>query len=105
MKELFSIAAAFVLFVLILFGLGNLELFNKQYFGTRSRAIDSKIFKQSEQYNDGMVRDLYNFKMEYINGDKEKKKAIRGVLMHRFSVYPKENLPYDLRNFLLELGI
>lgn len=100
-KLVLSVVAFFV----IVFALGNYELFNREYFGTRSRAIENRIFKESEQYNDGVIRDLYDLKIEYMNGNDEKKESIRSLIQHRFSVYPKEKLPSDLIAFLNEIGV
>ena len=50
-----------------------------------------------------MIRDLENLQMEYINSDAEHKQAIRAVVLHRFSVYPEDRMPVNLRNFYNDL--
>jgi len=74
-----------------------------QYFAPKYRAVDNQVFKQSEQYNDGMIRDLENLQLEYIGSDADKKQALRAIVLHRFSVYPEEKMPPNLRNFYNDL--
>jgi hypothetical protein len=46
-----------------------------------------------------MIRDLENLQLEYISADKEHKDALRAITLHRFSVYPEDKMPPNLRNF------
>jgi hypothetical protein len=95
-KEISAIAIGWVTLVLVaMFG----SFFAYQYFAPKYRAVDNAVFKQSEQYNDGMIRDLENLQMDYINADKDHKDAIRAIVLHRFSVYPEDKMPPNLRNF------
>ena len=75
----------------------------KSYFAPKSVAIDNAVFHESQQYNDGMVRDLENLQMEYFNADADHKQAIKAIVLHRFSVYPEDKLPANLRNFYEQL--
>lgn len=96
-----------IVFILIIsaliFGLsyGSFELY--KFFTPRYTAVDNQVFKESQQYNDGMVRDLENLKMEYLNADADHKDALRAITLHRFSVYPKDRMSPDLRNFYEQL--
>ena len=95
-KEISAIVVGWVaLIILAMFG----SFFAYQYFAPKYRAVDNEVFKQSEQYNDGMIRDLENLQIEYINADAEKKQALRAIVLHRFSVYPEDKMPPNLRNF------
>lgn len=103
MKEFFTTIGAFlgtmlVIALLALFGFGM-----NSFFAPKYRALDNQVFKESEQYNDGMIRDLESLQMEYINADKEHKDALRAITLHRFSVYPEDKMPPNLRNFYNEL--
>jgi hypothetical protein len=99
-KEISAIVVGWVaLIVLAMFG----SFFAYQYFAPKYRAVDNQVFKQSEQYNDGMIRDLENLQIEYIGADAEKKQALRAIVLHRFSVYPEDKMPPNLRNFYNEL--
>jgi len=85
--------------IAVVFGMayGSFALYS--YFNPKYTAVNNQTFKESQQYNDGMVRDLENLQMEYINGDQGKKDAIRAIVLHRFSVYPMDKMPINLRNF------
>ena len=82
-----------------LFGISYLGYESYKFFAPKYRAVDNQVFKQSEQYNDGMIRDLENLQIEYINADAEKKVSLRAIVLHRFSVYPEDKMPPNLRNF------
>ena len=100
MKEISAIVIGWVAFIVVcMFG----SFFTYQYFAPKYRAVDNQVFKESEQYNDGMIRDLENLQMEYINSDTDHKQAIRAIVLHRFSVYPEDKMPPNLRNFYNDL--
>ena len=99
-KEISAIVVGWVaLIVIAMFG----SFFAYQYFAPKYRQVDNEVFKQSEQYNDGMIRDLENLQMDYINADKDHKDALRAIVLHRFSVYPEDKMPPNLRNFYNDL--
>lgn len=103
LKEMFGAVGALLVGALLIFalGLGGYEMY--KFFAPKYRAVDNEVFKQSEQYNDGMIRDLENLQVEYINADAEKKQALRAIVLHRFSVYPEDKMPPNLRNFYNDL--
>jgi type II secretory pathway component PulC len=99
-KEISAIAIGWIAFiVLAIFG----SFWAYQYFAPKYRAVDNQVFKQSEQYNDGMIRDLENLQLEYIKADTAQKDAVRAIVLHRFSVYPEDKMPPNLRNFYNDL--
>ena len=99
-KEISAVLLGWVaLIILSMFG----SFYAYQYFAPKYRAVDNQVFKQSEQYNDGMIRDLENLQLEYINADKDHKDALRAIVLHRFSVYPEDKMPPNLRNFYNDL--
>jgi hypothetical protein len=99
-KEISVIVVGWVaLIVVAMFG----SFFAYQYFAPKYRAVDNEVFKQSEQYNDGMIRDLENLQMDYIAADSAHKDALRAIVLHRFSVYPEDKMPPNLRNFYNDL--
>ena len=102
-KNMLGIAGISFVATLLLFGVsyGGYEMY--KFFAPKYRAVDNMVFKESEQYNDGMIRDLENLQMEYVNGDADKKQALRAIVLHRFSVYPQDRMPPNLRNFYNQL--
>jgi len=102
-KEMFGAVGAMLMAALLVFVLafGGYEMY--KFFAPKYRAVDNEVFKQSEQYNDGMIRDLENLQVEYIKASAEQKDALRAITLHRFSVYPEDKMPPNLRNFYNEL--
>ena len=88
-----------VLFLALIFGLNLFGLAQYSFFAPKVRAVENRVFKESEQYNDGMIRDLENLQMEYIQANADQKQALRAIVLHRFSVYPEDKMPPNLRNF------
>ena len=103
LKEISATVGMVVGSILLIFGLSYLGYESYKFFAPKYRAVDNQVFKESEQYNDGMIRDLENLQMEYINGDADKKQALRAIVLHRFSVYPVDKMPPNLRNFYEQL--
>ena len=85
--------------IAIVFGIGLLSFSMYAFFTPRYAAVDNAVFHESQQYNDGMIRDLEELQLEYINADAVKKQSIRAIVLHRFSVYPVEKMPPNLRSF------
>jgi hypothetical protein len=102
-KDAMAFTMAIAIGIAALFGLSYLGYESYKFFAPKYRAVDNAVFKESEQYNDGMIRDLENLQMEYINADKDHKDAVRAIVLHRFSVYPEDKLPPNLRNFYNDL--
>jgi hypothetical protein len=102
-KDAMAFTMAIAIGIAALFGLSYLGYESYKFFAPKYRAVDNQVFKESEQYNDGMIRDLENLQMEYINADTEKKQALRAITLHRFSVYPEDKMPPNLRNFYNDL--
>jgi len=102
-KDMLAILGSVILGALLLFGIsfGGYQMY--KFLAPKYRAVDNMVFKESEQYNDGMIRDLENLQMEYVNGDADKKQALRAIVLHRFSVYPQDRMPPNLRNFYNQL--
>ena len=98
MRVLEIIGALLIAFAIV-FGVSYYAFEMTSFFKPKYTALDNQVFKESQQYNDGMLRDLQNLQLEYINGDQGKKDSIRAVVLHRFSVYPEDKLTPDLRNF------
>lgn len=94
----------FTLLVVPLFlGLGYLSYLAYSFYAPRYEQVRYNTFKESQAYNDGMLRDLQNLRMDYLKADKEQKAALRAITLHRFSVYDAEKLPADLRQFYAAL--
>lgn len=103
MRVFATVFIGVVLFFGAIFGLNLFNLGMTSFFAPKYRAVDNAVFKQSEQYNDGMIRDLENLQMEYMKADASGKDALRSITLHRFSVYDQNRLPPNLWNFYNDL--
>jgi hypothetical protein len=102
-KDAISFTVAVALAIAALFGLsyGSYEMY--KFFAPKYRAVDNQVFKESEQYNDGMIRDLQELEMDYAKADDTQKATLKSIIIHRFEVYDESRLPPDLRNFYNDL--
>jgi hypothetical protein len=102
-KEMFGVVGALVLGALLIFGIsfGGYEMY--KFFAPKYRAVDNQVYHESEQYNEGMIRDLENLQLEYTRADEAGKQSLRAIVLHRFSVYPVDKMPPNLRNFYEQL--
>jgi hypothetical protein len=74
------------------------------FFAPRYEQVRYDTFKQSQAYNDGMIRDLQELKRDYIAANDEQKIALKALTIHRFEVYDINRLPSDLQSFYYSLG-
>ena len=103
MKITAQVLGYIILACIAVFGLayGSYQLY--AFFSPRYTAVDYKVFKESQQYNEGMIRDLENIKMQYLSAMPEQKQSLRALTLHRFSIYPQDSMPPDLLNFYNQL--
>jgi hypothetical protein len=99
MKYIGIAVLALITLVALGFGLNYAGYWQYSFFAPRMTAVDNKVFHESQQYNDGMLRDLENIKREYQSATPEGKQALRATALHRFEIYPRERLTPDLQNF------
>ena len=85
-------------------GLGYISYLAYAFYAPKYEQVRYDTFKQSQTYNDGMLRDLQDLRIEYIKANDEQKAALKAIIIHRFSVYDIDRLPYDLRAFYMELS-
>jgi hypothetical protein len=102
-KGIFAGIGALVLFFALIFGLNLFGFANYSFFAPKYRQVDAEVFKQSEQYNDGMIRDLENLQMEYMKANDTQRAGLKDIIIHRFSVYDVNRLPPNLFNFYNDL--
>lgn len=104
MRTIIEGVGIFVLIIMLLVALCGITFGLSSFFGPLNADLDNKIFHNTAAYTDGMVRDLENLKMQYESGNDTQKAMLKATILHRFSIYPKNKLPYDLRQFLETLN-
>ena len=99
MRDFFGIVFSIFAAILLVFGLsfGSYKMY--EFFAPKYRAVDAKVFKESEQYNDGMIRDLSELQHQYVTASKDDQASLRPIIRHRFEAYDRDRLPADLREF------
>jgi len=98
-KTSLSAVAALVAIIALGFGISFIGLKSYEFFKPRYTAVDAKVFKESVQYNDGMIRDLSELQRQYLAADDEGRSALKPIIRHRFEVYDQNRLPADLAAF------
>lgn len=103
--SLFGFGAITVtIFVFLILGAGGyLSYLAYSFYAPRYEQVRYNTFKESQAYNDGMIRDLQNLQMEYMQANDEQKAMMKSIIIHRFSVYDTTRLPYDLQAFYMSL--
>ena len=101
-KTVFGFVGSIIAFFAMCFVLRLFGVFSFGFFAPKEEAIRYKTFKESQSYNEGMIRDLENLKMEYIDGDAPHKVLLRSIIIQRFAAYQGQ-LPPDLQNFYYSL--
>lgn len=90
-------------FVALSFFLSFTAFAQYSFFAPRYTAVDYKVFRESQPYNEGMMRDLQNLRLAYIQADAGGKAALRDTILERFAAYPQNRLPPELQAFYYSL--
>lgn len=107
MKQALSLAAASVLALAVLLGLGWLltgnALFLKSFFDPKFEQVRRTTFEASKAYRDGMAQELRALQIEYVKADEKIKPALATAIRHKAAGVPEDALPTDLAHFIKEL--
>jgi hypothetical protein len=90
---------ALLLFIGEIFGFLKMS-----FFQPKTEALRYQTFKESQAYNEGMLRDLQNIKLQYVAANPDQQAALRAIVLQRFSVYPIDRLPADLQSFYFSIN-
>jgi hypothetical protein len=104
MRDLFSAVGAVIFGIAVIMGISFLGYESYKFFAPRYEQVRYDTFKQSQAYNDGMLRDLYDLQREYNAADTEHRGAMKALIQHRFEVFDRNRLPNDLQVFYNSLG-
>jgi hypothetical protein len=102
-KDIFGGLGIITLVVGGIIGAAFLSFWLYSVFAPKYEAVRRETFEQSRAFNEGMVRDLQNLRLQYLQATPEGKAALRATIIHRFSVYDKEALPLELRSFYTQI--
>ena len=68
--------------------------------GTANEAARRTVFENSKSYRDGMIQELQNMQIEYIQASPEHQKALASIIKHRAAGIDLNDLPRDLSSFI-----
>jgi len=97
----FVIGLALVITLGWVFTANDLAL-NKVFMPAQEQ-VRHDTFKQSQAYRDGMVTELENMQMEYVQADAAHKPALAAIILHRAASVNRADLTPELRSFLQEI--
>lgn len=93
-------ALFFAVVVILLGALGNAAgWISFSFWAPKMEQARFNTFKESQAYNDGMLRDLQELRLNYISATPEQQQAMKSIILHRFSIYDTARLPTDLQLF------
>lgn len=95
---------AFILILVVMFGLSSLGMVSKSFFGTWNEQIRYDIHKESQTYRDGMQRNLSQLLIDYRKADPAGQAAIKATVRHQYSQTDTSSYPAHLKDFLRETG-
>lgn len=100
MRTLFAVIGIAVSIAVGVTALNALGFVNFAFFAPRYEEVRRQTFEQSRAFNEGMVRDLENLRLQRTAAKTDAERdVIDATIRHRFSVYSEESLPPDLRSF------
>lgn len=103
MSKAIGVIAGLIAGVLVLVGLSYLSYQLYAFYAPKYEEVRRTTYEQSRAFNEGMVRDLETLKLQYVQATPDQQAALKAVILHRFSVYPEEAMPPDLRQFYTQL--
>lgn len=93
-----------IIVIAVLLGLANVLGFASfSFFAPKIEQVRYNTFKESQSYNDGMIRDLEDLKMEYFKASTEQKEGLKAIILHRFAAFDINKMPDDLQIFYITL--
>ena len=108
MKTLAIVVGPLVVFFVLLLGVGfavnGTDFVLYKFFGPKRANLERSIYENTHSYNAAMIQELEIMQLDYIRTDnKESKKAIAAIFLHRIGDYDETKLPPSLYAFLQEL--
>lgn len=97
-----AVAAIFGLLAIVWLVQGN-GFFLYKTFAPQYESVRRETFEQSKAYRQGMVQELENMQLQYVQADPEHKVAIGSIVLHRAADFPEADMPESLRSFIRQL--
>jgi len=97
-----AIIAASALMLLLALGMGILSLEWKRYFNPKHANVEREVFKETRSYNEGMLQQLIDYRLQYYQSDDEDAQAaILSTVRHMYAEYDESKIEMsELRSFV-----
>jgi len=96
-----------LLILVVMYGLGFLatggDLAIYKFWAPKQEAARRQVFEETKSYNQGMIQELQNMQMQYVQADQAHKDALASIILHRAADYPEDRMPRDLQVFVHNL--
>lgn len=107
MKDLFkAIGFIFAIICLVLcltwLAEGN-DFFLYKYFAPKREAVRREVFENTKSYNQGMIQEIRDYQVRYIQATTNEQAALASVILHQCADYPEDKMPADVRDFVTSL--
>lgn len=103
MKVFFIGVAVFIGLFLVTWAFQGNDFLLFKVFAPKQEQVRREVFEQSKAYNQGMVQELQNMQLQYVQADSVHKDAIASIILQRTADYDLTKLPSDLRSFVQKL--
>ena len=100
-KSVGAVILSVVAFVGVVLGLTELGYQLDKHYSPLQEQVRANTFAQSQTFNEGMIRDLQNLRLQYMQAGEtaDQKVAIRDTVRQRYAAYDPAKLPSDLALF------
>jgi hypothetical protein len=105
-KSAGGVVLAVIAFVAVVVGLSELGYQLDKHYQPLQEQVRANTFAQSQTFNEGMVRDLQNLRLQYlaVGETADQKTAIRDTVRQRYAAYDPAKLPSDLALFYNQMN-
>ena len=106
MFKIFLCSIVFIIVVCFLTFIANGgDLANYSFFAPKYESVRYRTFKQSQAFNDGMIKQLRQYQLQYTNHTTTEleKSTIKATVQHQFGAFDSDNLPSDLAGFFQQM--
>ncbi|WP_144106699.1 hypothetical protein [Paraburkholderia sp. BCC1886] len=98
-KEGMGLLVSVLIAILVVIGITELGYLGYAHFAPKYEQVRRNTFTQSQEYNEGMLRQLYEMRRQYLSTtDPSSKAVLRDTFLHNVDGYPNQ-LPPDLQQF------
>lgn len=99
-KMIAGILFIIVFLTAVSWGLAISDIAFQSTFGVKKANVQYEVFKETQQFNEGMIMQLQNFEVQYAQADESGKDTIASVVISRYAAYDYSKLSPQLRQFV-----